>query len=195
LLYFKLTVSATSVRKTLQKTLGGIMKKAFTTFAVLGVIAFASVNANAAVNHPVGKTQVMAGKPLAVHPPSNGWASGLTITTISVGYSDALPYFSSPYVVLPLELNAIPVNNGIVTSVQLESTIYSGEPTVNYDLIQNGVILSSSSVTFSSDFLPGYVGLAYFEDTPTTTGPAQIAVSIYNGSTLLGSSVYLVDIY
>jgi hypothetical protein len=170
------------------------MKKALTTLAAVCFITFA-VNANAAVNHPVGKAQVAPGKPLAAHPPTNGWSAGLTITTISVGYSDALPYFSSPYVVLPLEINAVPVNNGIVTSVQLQSTVYSGEPTVNYDLIQGGVILSSSSVTFSSEFLPGYVGLAYFEDTPTTTGPAQIAVSIYNGSTLLASSVYLIDIY
>jgi hypothetical protein len=172
------------------------MKKALSTFAVVGFIAFASVNASAAVNHPIGVTKVAAGKPMAAPPPSNGFAAGLTITGVSVGNGADLPFFSPPYVGLPYLLDAVAAGSSIVTSVSLQSTIYTGEPTVNYEFVQGGTVLSSASVTFSSDFLPGYVGLAYFPETaPSTKGPSQILVTVYNGTTLIATQVYLVDIY
>jgi hypothetical protein len=169
------------------------MKKTLTAFAVVCFITLAT--ANAAVNHPVGKAMVGVGKPMAAPPPSNGFAAGLTITGVSVGNGADLPFFSPPYVGLPFLLDAVPAGSSIVTSVSLQSTIYSGEPTVNYDFIQGGKIVSSSSVTFSSAFLPGYVGLAYFPDAPATTGPSEVAVSVYNGSTLIATQVYLIDVY
>jgi len=171
------------------------MKRNVSMLAVGAALLFASVSAQAE-NHPVGVALKTAASSAASHKPSGyaGGASGLTFTGISVGGSQFYPCYNcagSGSVAVPYELNTVKGGSGIISTLQMQDTFFSGYPTVNYSMMQKGKVISSSSVTFPFSLFPNEEALVYFPDTaPTTVGAAQVVMQVMDGSTVVGSMTY-----
>ena len=78
----------------------------------------------------------------------------------------------------------------------MQDTFFAGYPTVNYTLVQGGVVVSTSSLTFPFELVPNEEALVYFLDTaPATTGPATIIMSVTNGSQTIGNMSLHIEIF
>ena len=172
------------------------MKKITPSLLAMATLMLSGVCAQAA-NHPVG-VALQAPTQLAAPNLTGPIGNGVVITAITVGSSDFTPCYNCAgvgSVAVPYLLRAVPNGTSIISTVQFQPTIYTGYPTVNYSLVQNGQTLSSSSVTFPFLVYPGTEDLAYFPDTASgASGYAEVKIQVMDGSTELTHDAYVIYI-
>src|SRR5579875_3483326 len=162
------------------------MKTRFCMAALSCAVLFTGLTTAAqAAEKLVGKSVVVA--PALAPANSNPGGEGIFITSTTIGdATTGVPCYGvntgcspSGSIAIPYPLVAIPGGTSYYVTVQLQSTTYSGLPTVNITMTEGGTTIATGSVQFDEEFGAGYIGYAYFTGTlPSTPGTVTISSTI-----------------